>query len=144
MDYEKKYKEALERMKIWVSEDTPDEFFDTHEVHTFVFPEIAESGDEKIRKALCAFVNDSNGDSLWIDYDVHKEDALAYLEKQGEQKPVEWSEEDKSMALTLMRDIEQVSFISKEGKNKRIKWLNNLTDRVLLQPKQGRSVKNEI
>ena len=47
-----------------------------------------------------------------------------------EQKPAEWSEKDKTMALTLMRDIEQVPFISKEGKNERIGWLNNLPDNI--------------
>jgi len=47
------------------------------------FPELRESDDEKIRKALIAMVHDR--DDLWIDYDIHKEEALAWLEKQGEQ-----------------------------------------------------------
>lgn len=48
----------------------------------YIFPELAESKDEKIRKALIEMVHDTTGDELWIDYDVHKEDALAWLEKQ--------------------------------------------------------------
>jgi hypothetical protein len=47
------------------------------------FPELRERDDEKIRKALIAMVHDR--DDLWIDYDIHKEEALAWLEKQGEQ-----------------------------------------------------------
>ena len=45
------------------------------------FPELRERYDEKIRKALIAMVHDR--DDLWIDYDIHKEEALAWLEKQG-------------------------------------------------------------
>lgn len=48
------------------------------------FPELRERDDEKIRKALIEMVHDR--DDLWIDYDIHKEEALAWLEKQGEQK----------------------------------------------------------
>ena len=40
-----------------------------------------------------------------------------------------WQEQDSAMAFTLMRDIEQVSFLSKEGKDERIGWLNSLEDR---------------
>ena len=52
---------------------------------------------------------------------------LRKIEKQAPKS--KWSEEDSSMQLTLMRDIEQVSFISKEGKDERIMWLNKLDDR---------------
>ena len=47
-----------------------------------IFPELEESEDERIRKALVELVHDTTGDSLWIDYNVHKEDAIAWLEKQ--------------------------------------------------------------
>ena len=49
------------------------------------FPELRERNDEKIRKALMEMVHDR--DDLWIDYDIQKEEALAWLEKQGKQKP---------------------------------------------------------
>ena len=45
-----------------------------------------ESEDEKVRKVLVEMVHDTTGDELWVDYNVHKEEALAWLEKQGEQK----------------------------------------------------------
>ena len=60
-----------------------------------------------------------------------KDDCIHYLQSLKERiawKPM-WTEEDSSMQLTLMRDIEQVSFISKEGKDERIMWLNKLDDR---------------
>ena len=52
----------------------------------------AESEDERIRKALIEMVHDTTGDELWVDYNVHKEEALDWLEKQGERKPIEWDE----------------------------------------------------
>ncbi len=51
-----------------------------------IFPELKESEDEKVRKALAEMVHDTTGDELWVDYNVHKEEALAWLEKQGEKK----------------------------------------------------------
>ena len=42
------------------------------------------SEDEKVRKALLELVHDTIGDELWIDYNVHKEEALDWLERQGE------------------------------------------------------------
>lgn len=54
-------------------------------------PELAESDDERIRKALYEFISDTLGDEF-DGYDFNKREALAYLEKQ---KPAEWSEEDK-------------------------------------------------
>ena len=95
MDYEKKYKEALERAKkaLRAANDTGED------VVEFIFPELAESEDERIRKTLIRFFANikeisESGRTTWA---VRKEDAemcksfIAYLEKQ---KPVEWSEED--------------------------------------------------
>jgi len=49
-----------------------------------LIPELKESEDERIRKALIEMVHDTTGDELWVDYNVHKEEALAWLEKQGQ------------------------------------------------------------
>ena len=49
-----------------------------------IFPELKESEDERIRKALIEMVHDTTCDELWVDYNVHKEEALEWLEKQGE------------------------------------------------------------
>lgn len=47
------------------------------------------SEDERIRKALLELVHDTTGDELWIDYNVHKEEAIAWLEKQGEKPQIQ-------------------------------------------------------
>ena len=70
-----------------------------------IFPELKESEDEKIRKALIELVRDTTGDSLWIDYNVHVEDAIAWLEKQGEQKPVEWSKMDMERYESCLKQL---------------------------------------
>ena len=98
MDYEKAYKDALERAKKWYNEAKPDSY--TCIVES-IFPELQESEGEKIRKEIIDF--------LWKEkiflQEVHSSvenspkyrfvmDAIAWLEKQGEQKPLEWHRED--------------------------------------------------
>ena len=76
----KAYDEALGRAKELLEiglKDTRDKM-----VVLSFFPELKESEDERIRKALLELVHDTTGDELWVDYNVHKEDALAWLEKQ--------------------------------------------------------------
>ena len=91
MDYEQKYKEALERAKEWMAgkyghyvSDTP------QEIAEFIFPELKESEDDRIRKELTDYIKSKFENSCsptpsknilgnWI----------AWLEKQGEQKPVD-------------------------------------------------------
>lgn len=57
-----------------------------------VFPELAESEDERIRKFLVDFFASYKiGDAETKLNGVRIDDILAYLEKQKEQKPAEWS-----------------------------------------------------
>ena len=49
-----------------------------------ILPELAESKDEKIRKAIYGWIN--TRPSLFFDDGFSKEEMLAWLEKQGEQK----------------------------------------------------------
>lgn len=84
MDYEQKYKDALEKLQeAFYSPETP------HVAKAWLltmFPALAESEDEKIRKELIgiysvgAKVNAKTGDIL-------DRDIVAWLEKQGEHKP---------------------------------------------------------
>ena len=61
-----------------------------------LFPELKESEDGKIKKALMKFIEKFPYERLEND-GVSVKDALAWLEKQGEQKT--WSEEDESLRL---------------------------------------------
>lgn len=55
-----------------------------------MFPELREpeDTDEKVRKALIKLVTNHASMDLFIEYDIHLDEALAWLEKKGEQKPI--------------------------------------------------------
>ena len=89
MDYEKKYKEALERAKQF--SETP-YLEDSKGIVEYIFPELAESKDEEIRKELIAAFQ--NGVTYNQISKAKAKDYIAWLEKQGEQKPTECSKED--------------------------------------------------
>ena len=81
VDYEKKYKEALERMKSWARGEHPECFTEARKAAEFVFPELAESEDEKIRKAIIELVKQSSH----ILNPMNQKSMIAWLEKQKEQ-----------------------------------------------------------
>lgn len=58
----------------------------------FLFPQLKESEEERIRKTLVKYFKRFNPEDMWND-EVSLKDIVAYLEKQKEQKPA-WSEED--------------------------------------------------
>ena len=80
MDYEKKYNDALNLAKSYYGEGC-NEFLDT------IFPELAESEDERIRKAIIELLKEVGRDDTGISENVKC--MIAYLEKQKEQKPYE-------------------------------------------------------
>ncbi len=81
MDYEKKYKEAIERARQIHDADRVSGI----ELTTCekIFPELAESEDEKIRKALIFNLGDMPEDTE-LRNGITNRDVLAWLEKQGE------------------------------------------------------------
>ena len=92
MDYEKKYKEALERAK---SFKTPE----LRDVAEYIFHELKESEDEKTRKRIIALVN-AHGQGRF------KVSMLAWLEKQGEQET--WSEKDKKEYKYVLKFVDNI------------------------------------
>ena len=80
MDYEKEYKDAMARMELCVRTGlkiTPE----------YIFPEIAESEDERIRKELKEAFEAYDIESTWNGIPIRS--IFAWLEKQKEQKPGE-------------------------------------------------------
>ena len=116
MDYEKEYKDAVARMELCVRTGlkiTPE----------YIFPELAESEDEKIRKEMIRYFTEmKKGGSAALPYD----DCIAYLEKQKENT---WSEEDDA----------KVEAMCKEGNLKPSEraWLKNLKNRVWKDPQHA-------
>lgn len=99
MNYEEKYNAALERMKSWVRGEHPECFSEAQKAAEFIFPELKESEEERIRKKVIEVLKlnikgaesqmqASRGvDRCFEIYACNK--VIAWLEKQGEQKPVD-------------------------------------------------------
>ena len=77
MDYEKKYKEALERAKSFQEKYGGD-------YAGYIFPELAESEDERIRQGLIKFVKATTNEKVMTLSGIGKDMLLAWLEKQKE------------------------------------------------------------
>ncbi len=74
-------KEAIEVIK----KNWPDSSFTMlREALETLIPELKKPNDEMILGALAELVHDTTGDSLWVDYGVHKEDVIDWLYRQGE------------------------------------------------------------
>ena len=127
-NYEKLYKEALERaQKIYKADKITGIELVTCET---IFPELAESEDEKIRKDIIYVL--ANIDLSLVS--TKFSDMLAWLEKQGEQKPTEWSEEDKKM-------LENAIYLAENSKceltkDKTIDWLKSLKPQSHWKPSE--------
>lgn len=82
MDYEKLYKEALERAKKWYYAPNADKIPTyANKIISEIFPELEENGDEKIRKTIIECVK--NYGPSTANPKLFK-NMLAWLEKQGE------------------------------------------------------------
>ena len=84
----KRYDEALERMKSWVNGEHPECFTEAQKTAEFIFPELKESEDDRIRKILIHIVKGAcNKYDMTYHYqgvEVGEEKLLAWLEKQGQ------------------------------------------------------------
>jgi hypothetical protein len=150
------YDEALERYKA-------KQEYESQKVHEFIeylFPELKESEDEKIRKVLYKRIirYDPNNEILIKEEGISQKQFLAWLEKQGkqnfytsetmnekedfdnsftrmmekEQKP--WSEKDENMIEDTIQFIEKGW--TDNGKSHLIPWLKSLKGKLQPQPKQ--------
>lgn len=125
MDYEKAYKEALERAREITKVSRGIVFKNIESVCETIFPELRESEDEKIRKELIRYLpycDDISKDT--------KEKWIAWLEKQ---KPTEWGKEDEEMRkgiiTTLKANINRLYLHDAQGKadhEAKISWLKSI------------------
>lgn len=108
---------------------------ETMDILEALAPELKESEDERIRKALCEFISDTLGDEL-DGYDISKNEALAYLEKQKEQKPAEWSEEDERLLTKLMTFVDIECFDRECNGQDVINWLKSIRPQPQWKPSE--------
>ena len=127
----KAYDEALK----WMRELYPGLHGATKEDAEHYLPQLRESEDEKIRKELIEFIQWSE-DRGMTRHDFHQAKRPAewidWLEKQKEQKPAEWSEEDEKMRNLAIEWAEtmsgQCSFVDMDSMDFRkiATWLKSL------------------
>ena len=129
MDNEKTYKEALERAKARYDKNPTDGYVGyTNQILEEIFPELKESEDERVRKILIHIVKGAC-DKYGIKYrgnEIGQEKLLAYLERQKEQKPAEWGEEDEELFELLHTCVCRCisdpywSYVKREDVSKRV------------------------
>lgn len=105
-----------------------------------IFPELAESEDERIRKKLIKYFQDLKGG--WFG-NISHDDILAWLEKQAPKpqriisaeakealydKP-KWTEEDEENFRDIISAIHSVAYQTTEDEEARIEWLKSLKKR---------------
>ena len=142
MDYEKKYNEAMNDMRVIY----PNLKGDAKLAVEHAFPELRESEDERIRKALVWHLK---ADVDFVSNGVTKAECIAYLEKQKEQKPAEWSEEDADILNCCISSIEEAKenrYAYKEtdgdtSYDREIDWLKSLRPSWKPSEEQIRSLK---
>ena len=141
----KRYDEAIERARKINSGDgveaPPD--WTTCEV---IFPELKESEDERIRKWIIDDIryNMNNEQLNNSEYKKKAKKAIAWLEKQGEQKPA-WSEEDIELLDNTIKFIEDsvaatspyLRTYSPTLTGKEIPFLKALKERYTWKPSDG-------
>ena len=131
-DYEKKYKEALDKIQEALA---PKEGCDisglTRRCIEDIFPELKESEDERIRKVLVDFFkNYKTQEELGIKtfFGIKTNDILAWLEKQGEKKST-WSEGDETLLYEIV-DYFNMDNALRHTENEIISWLKSLKERL--------------
>lgn len=179
-----RYDEALNRGKEINKEHYKKGFRPSDDV-LYIFPELKksddENADEKVIKALIKLVTNYPSMDLFIEYDIHLYEALAWLEKQkvitteedlqgkedvlwcikqaqkyakdedemgtcwfaenwlkkqGEQKPVEWSEEDEGNRRYCINAINGIPYYSPENKQELVNWLKSLRPQKQWKPSE--------
>ena len=81
MNYEKLYKDALERARQCLDKGHPDTCFVRPDI---IFPELAESDDERIRKWIINHLEYNFLNTSIADERIKCKEAIAWLEKQGD------------------------------------------------------------
>jgi len=113
MDYEKKYKDALDRAKEKYSACSAPALLE------YIFPELKESEGERIVKCLLNYFNHVRYNGLDLK-GTDVDEVIAWLEKQGEQKPIDYNEELKKCRENPLYFFDK--YVSVKLKNQKPTW----------------------
>ena len=87
MNYERKYKESLERARK-IENREPIDVPDGTSIPVAIFPELYESEEEKLRKEMLQIAKESEDSFYMVLTPKKKEMLISLLEKQGQQKEI--------------------------------------------------------
>lgn len=130
MDYKNKYNEALERARELSKTITGANY-------EYIFPELKEEEDE-----LTWLKNYISEEAYYLSMDIRDNEdrlklqklqkSLAWLEKQGEQKPVEWSEYDEHKVKDIIYFLNSAKkhYASTVELDACVRWLWSLLQRI--------------
>ena len=95
-----------------------------------IFPELAESEDERIMKWLIRYFEQKSDNNV-IFADISLRDIIAWLDKQGEQKP-KWNEEDESKVYDIIYFLNtaKAHYANTEALDDCVDWLKSLKQRI--------------
>ena len=96
----------------------------------YIFPELAESEDEKIRKEIKQLIQGMH------DADPRKTRWISWLEKQGEQKPIERVHEGMDLDEDKMTPFQREVFCIVDLDMEQEKGLSNICNKLLLLAEQ--------
>ena len=102
-----------------------------------LFPELKESEDERIRKELIKLLRNLFNNYSYFIKDPFYTECIAWLEKQGEQKPA-WSEEDERILDALITSLNNEVFAGRLetlkgiGVLSVIDWLKSIKTKSIL------------
>lgn len=158
----KRYDEVLTNARMFYKDEHVSD--DANNLLEALFPELAESKDERIRKVIYGWIYTQP--SQFFDNGFSKEEMLAWIEKQG-QKPIDpdtliqqrvdvladmvaeqeaaWSEEDETgltNTIIMLKEGASLHF-SKKDIAKAVDWLKSIKDRAQPQPEQEWSEEDE-
>ena len=123
MDYEKKYKEALERAK-------------KGECLENIFPELKESEDDKMRAMVIKAVYAPEAQSCIKSWGINPDDVIAWLEKQGEKANIHQDTEDDLrrqstiQVLEYARSLDTYNQYGKADIDKNIAWIEKQGEKM--------------
>ena len=132
LDYKEKYEKALERAKNYREGHTLD--VNPRIAMEYIFPELKETEDEKIRKELIKYLKERSHSGFNREVRICN-DGIAWIEKQGTKKPA-WSEEDEDVINHLLnictgaKGYRQFAGCLHDDITKYQIWLKSLKDRM--------------
>lgn len=111
-----------------------------------VIIELKESDDERIKNLIYCIVRDRSDVGKLLEANgCSVEKALSWIEKQKEQKPAEWSDEDDAIYTRVLGILGKafMGVIPSRPSQEDIEWFKSLPERFNLQPKQEWSEENK-